>query len=260
MLNICINGAEGRMGQTLALLVADSPDLALVGLLERAESDAIGNVVGDCIVTSDARAGLTGAQVAVDFSAPAATVALAAAAAELGVGLVIGTTGLNAEQETALREAAKKIPVVYSGNYSLGVNVLATLVERAAAALPPELFDLEVFETHHGAKVDAPSGTALLLGRAGAAGRGQDLDDVMVPSRHGRTGAREKGAIGFSVARGGDVPGDHTVFFFGPQERLELTHRAGNRMIFARGALHAARWTAGKPPGLYDMRDVLGLK
>jgi len=247
------------MGQTLALLVADSKDLSLVGLLERSDSDAIGNVVADCTVTSDIIAGLTGAQVAVDFSVPAATVALTKTAIELGVALVVGTTGLNAEQEAVLHEASKKIAVVYSGNYSLGVNVLATLVERAAAALPPELFDLEIFETHHSAKVDAPSGTALLLGRAGAAGRGQDLDKVMVPARHGHTGARAKGTIGFSVARGGDVPGDHTVFFFGLQERLELTHRATNRAIFARGALHAVRWVANQPPGLYTMQDVLGL-
>jgi len=247
------------MGQTLALLAADSKDLSLVGLLERTDSDAIGNIVADCTITSDIIAGLTGAQVAVDFSAPTATVALTKTAIELGVALVVGTTGLNAEQESALREAAKKIAVVYSGNYSLGVNVLATLVERAAAALSPELFDLEIFETHHGAKIDAPSGTALLLGRAGAAGRDQNLDDVMVPARHGHTGTREKGAIGFSVARGGDVAGEHTVFFFGPQERLELTHRASNRMIFARGALHAARWVANQPPGLYSMQDVLGL-
>ena len=248
------------MGQTLALLVADAPNLCLVGALERASSNAIGNVVGDCTITSDVRAGLTGAQVAIDFSIPQATMDLVTAATAQGVGLVIGTTGLSVEQENMLRDAAKNIPIVYSGNYSLGVNVLATLVQRAAAALPPELFDLEIFEVHHGAKVDAPSGTALMLGRAGAAGRGQNLDDVMVPARHGHNGARPDGAIGFSVARGGDVAGEHTVFFYGPQERLELTHRATNRMIFARGALHAAQWVADKTPGMYDMQDVLGLK
>lgn len=211
------------------------------------------------MITSDIASGLALSQVAVDFSVPDATVKLCSLAADAGIAMVIGTTGISAEQEKAIHNAAKKIPVIYSGNYSLGVNVLTTLVERAAAALPPELFDLEIFEAHHKHKVDAPSGTALMLGRAGAQGRGQNLDDVMVPARHGHTGARKEGEIGFSVARGSDVAGEHSVYFYGLQERLELTHRATDRAIFARGALHAARWVVRQPAGLYTMRDVLGL-
>ena len=202
---------------------------------------------------------LAAADVVLDFSTPEKTIELCKAVVDAGVPMVIGTTGLSADQEKAIHAAARKIPIVYSGNFSLGVNVLATLVERAAAALPAELFDLEIFEAHHSAKVDAPSGTALLLGRAGAAGRDQNLKDVMITARDGHTGPRPSGSIGFSSARGGDVAGDHTVFFYGPQERLELTHRATDRRIFARGALHAARWVVGKPAGLYTMRDVLGL-
>jgi len=259
MLHLVITGAAGRMGQTLAGLIAQAPDLRLSGALEHAGSPAIGQMVSDCRITADAAA-LTGAHAILDFSAPAATAALAGVAADQGVPMVIGTTGLGPEHEAAIRAAAKKIPVVYSGNYSLGVNVLAKLVERAAAALPPDLFDIEIFEVHHSAKVDAPSGTALLLGRAAAEGRGQKLDEVMVEARRGHTGVRPEHAIGFSVARGGDVAGEHTVFYYGQQERLELTHRATNRAIFARGALHAARWVVNQPPGLYDMQDVLGLK
>lgn len=259
MLQLAITGAAGRMGQTLAGLIAEAPDLRLTGALEHAGSHSIGQKLGDCAISADPTAALSHAQVLVDFSLPIATIGLCDAAIARGAAMVIGTTGLAAEQEKAIHTAAKKIPVVYSGNYSLGVNVLTTLVERAAAALPPDLFDIEIFEAHHSAKVDAPSGTALWLGRVAAESRGQKLDDVMVPARHGHTGERPDGAIGFSVARGGDAAGEHTVFFFGPQERIELTHRASNRSIFARGALHAARWVIAQPPGLYSMRDVLGL-
>lgn len=247
MINLMINGANGRMGQTLIRLIGETAGLQLSAELDTHNADTM-------------VAGLKASQVVIDFSAPDATMQLCDAAVAAGTAMVIGTTGLSAAQEAAIHAAAKKIPVVYSGNYSLGVNVLTTLVERAAAALPLELFDLEIFESHHKHKVDAPSGTALMLGRAGAEGRGQKLDDVMVPARHGHTGARKEGEIGFSVARGGDVAGEHTVYFYGLQERLELTHRATDRAIFARGALHAARWVANKPAGLYTMRDVLGLK
>ncbi|HCM83587.1 MAG TPA: 4-hydroxy-tetrahydrodipicolinate reductase [Alphaproteobacteria bacterium] len=246
MIHIAINGSAGRMGQTLAKLINDAPRLQLSAQLD---THNIGTL-------PDA---LKNAQVIIDFSVPEATIALCQAAADAGVALVIGTTGISAEQEKIIHAAAKKIPVVYSGNYSLGVNVLATLVERAAASLPPELFDIEIFESHHKHKVDAPSGTAMMLGRAAAEARGKKLDDIITPARHGHTGARSEGSIGFSVARGGDVAGDHTVYFYGLQERLELTHRATDRAIFARGALHAARWVTDKPAGLYTMRDVLGL-
>ena len=233
MTTIFIQGTRGKMEQAILALAADAaftiaPELAK-------------------------------ASVVIDFSTPDKTIEICKAATHAGVPIVIGTTGLSADQEKIIHDTAKKIPIVYSGNFSLGVNVLATLVERAAAALPPELFDLEIFEAHHSAKVDAPSGTALLLGRAGAKGRDQNLKDVMITARDGHTGTRPNGGIGFSSARGGDAAGDHTVFFYGPQERLELTHRASDRRIFARGALHAARWLVGKPAGLYTMRDVLGL-
>ncbi len=220
----------------------------------------MGSEIGDCAITADISAGLGQSQVLIDFSVPDATAKSCELAVAAGTAMIIGTTGLSSSQEEQIHIASRKIPIVYSGNYSLGVNVLTTLVERAAAALPPELFDLEIFEVHHKHKVDAPSGTALMLGRAGAAGRGQTLDDVMVPARHGHTDARKEGSIGFSVARGGDIAGEHTAYFYGLQERIELTHRATDRAIFARGALHAARWVAKQPAGLYTMRDVLGLK
>ena len=246
MTHIAIHGAQGRMGRTLCQLIDHSADLKLGPTWDQGNAESISKEI-------------TTACVVIDFSAPAATTKLLHHAINSGTPLVIGTTGLSTNDEKEIHAAAKKIPVVYSGNYSLGVNVLTALVERAAAALPHELFDLEVFEMHHNKKVDAPSGTALMLGRAGADARGQKLDDVITPARHGHTGARREGEIGFSVARGGDVAGDHTVFFFGPQERLELTHRATDRAIFARGALHAARWVIDRPAGLYTMRDILGI-
>jgi 4-hydroxy-tetrahydrodipicolinate reductase len=179
-------------------------------------------------------------------------------AAEKGVAYIAGTTGMAECDEDVLREAAERIPVVYAANYSVGVTLLADLVRRTAARLGPE-FDIEIVEMHHRHKVDAPSGTALALGRAAAKGRGVMLDEVAVRGRDGVSGAREKGTIGFAALRGGDVPGDHTVIFAGDGERLELSHRASGRDIFARGALRAALWAIGKEPGLYNMRDVLGL-
>ncbi len=247
MTNIAIHGAHGRMGQVLCQLVKQSADLKLSAQWDQDNQHDIADQI-------------KGACAAIDFSIPDATIKLCEMATTAGTPLVIGTTGLSIEQEKIIHSAAKKIPIVFSWNYSLGVNVLATLVERAAAALPPELFDLEIFEIHHNKKIDAPSGTALLLGRAGANARGTELDTVIMPARHGHTGARKEGEIGFSVARGGDAAGEHTVFFFGQQERLELTHRATDRAIFARGALHAARWVINQPAGLYSMQDVLRLK
>lgn len=260
MIHLAITGAAGRMGQALTQQIHIAPDLALGAAFEHAGSPMLGKMADNCEITSDIAGGLKHAQVLIDFSVPAATVAAVKLAADAGIAMVIGTTGISADDEKAIHAAAKKIPIVYSGNYSLGVNVLTTLVEKAAAALPAELFDIEIFESHHKLKVDAPSGTALMLGRAAAGARGENLDEVMVPARHGHTGARNEGAIGFSVARGGDVAGDHTVYFYGLQERLELSHRATDRAIFARGALHAARWVAKQPAGLYSMRDVLGLE
>lgn len=259
MLRLCVNGAIGRMGTALSHLILESTDLRLVGALVRESHPEIGKKIGDAALSADMAGAIQQSDALIDFSTPESTVMLCEKAMESRKALVIGTTGLSGMQEKIIAKTARQVPIVYSGNFSLGVNVLATLVERAAAALPIEVFDLEIFEAHHRAKLDAPSGTALLLGRAGAAGRGQLLDDVMLSARHGHTGVRKDNAIGFSVARGGDVVGEHTVFFYGMQEQLELTHRATDRSIFARGALHAARWVTRQPAGLYSMRDVLGL-
>ena len=190
---------------------------------------------------------------------PAATKAHAGLAGESGTALVVGTTGLDANTQAAVEAAAKSAPLVQAPNMSLGVNLLMALVEQAAAKLGPEAYDIEIVEMHHRHKVDAPSGTALGLGEAAAKGRGVDLSDARVSVRDGHTGPREEGTIGFATLRGGDVAGDHTVIFAAEGERLELGHRASNRGVFAQGALRAALWAAGKQPGLYSMKDVLGL-
>ncbi len=240
-MKISIHGAKGRMGQQLVQLA--------------------GNHLFKAVDRGDDLAALAGSAVIIDFSTPEATAALLNWAAQQSTKprLVIGTTGLSPDQELLIKNYAQNQAVVYAANYSLGVNVLNWLIERAAQTLPPELFDIEIFETHHNQKVDAPSGTALMLGQAAAKGRNIDLATNKVAARDGHTGVRATGHIGFSVARGGDVAGEHTAFFFGQQERLELTHRATDRAIFARGAVHAASWVLNKPPGQYDMQDVLGL-
>jgi 4-hydroxy-tetrahydrodipicolinate reductase len=194
----------------------------------------------------------------IDFTAPAATRALAGLAARFGRVLVVGTTGLTPEDEAVLHEAARQTPVVYAPNYSVGVTLLSALTERAAAILGPD-YDIEIVEMHHRHKVDSPSGTALGLGRAAAAGRAVALDQVWCKSRDGHTGARPVGEIGFATLRGGDVVGDHSVIFAAEGERVELTHKASSRAVFAKGAVRAAQWAEGRPPGLYTMRDVLGL-
>jgi 4-hydroxy-tetrahydrodipicolinate reductase len=264
--NIAILGAGGRMGRALIRAIADTEGAMLSAAIEYDGSPLIGQdaailaglPAGGLTIGKDSAAGITASNVVIEFSTPAATVKHAKIAAEKGVAYVAGTTGMAACDEDVLREAAERIPVVYAANYSIGIVLLNDLVWRTASRLGPE-FDIEIVEMHHRHKVDAPSGTALALGRAAAAGRDVVLDDVAVRGRDGVTGAREKGTIGFAALRGGDVPGDHTVIFAGDGERLELTHRAGGRDIFARGALRAALWAIGKPPGLYDMRDVLGL-
>lgn len=209
-------------------------------------------------VTDDPVALFKKADAVIDFTAPAATRKHAALAAQTRTPLIVGTTGLSAADEKKLHVAAKAAPIVYAANFSVGVNILLALTQQAAAALHDD-WDIEIFEAHHKHKVDAPSGTALALGRAAAAGRDVKLDKVADFARHGHTGARKKGQIGFSVARGGDVVGDHTVYFYAEGERVELKHIATNRALFARGALRAATWTRGKKPGLYSMKDVLGL-
>ena len=195
----------------------------------------------------------------IDFTVPAVTVLNAELAASAGKVLVIGTTGIDAAQTRAIEAAARHTPIVWSPNMSLGVNLLMGLVEQVAATLGPD-YDIEIVEMHHRMKIDAPSGTALGLGRAAAAGRGVALEDVWVKSRDGHTGKREGGTIGFATLRGGDVVGDHTVMFAGLGERVELTHKAADRRIYARGAVRAALWAKGRAPGLYGMKDVLGLR
>ena len=251
-------GAMGRMGRVVAGLVAGRPDLELAALFDR--PDAAGQSVdGRGLV--DAEDALGACDVIVDFSTGSASAALARlAAGRGGVALVIGSTGMSGEEERAVAQAAGRIAIVKSGNFSLGVNLLLGLVRQAARALPAADYDIEVFEAHHRRKIDAPSGTALMLGRAAAEGRGVDLDASAERGRDGITGARRQGAIGFSVMRGGGIVGEHSVTFAAEDEIITLSHSARDRSLFARGALAAATWVQGHPPGLYDMMDVLGLE
>ena len=266
-MRLVVAGAGGRMGRTLVKAIADTPGLTLAGALEDARSPLIGWDAGTLAGLGENGVKLTGdpaplmgqADGIVDFTIPAATIALNAVAAKAGKVHIIGTTGLTAADEAAIKAAAKTAVIVKSGNMSLGVNLLAALTKRVAKTLD-DSFDIEIVEMHHNQKVDAPSGTALLLGRAAAEGRGIDLAQHSVRSRDGHTGARQPGDIGFAALRGGTVVGEHTVMFAGPAERLEFTHKAEDRMIFARGALHAALWARGRKPGLYSMMDVLGLQ
>ncbi len=266
-MRLIVAGAGGRMGRTLVKAIAGHKDLTLAGALEGPGSPLIDQDAGALArigdngikLTSDAAALMGNADGIIDFTAPAATVAFAALAAQSGKVHIIGTTGLSADDEAKIKDAAKKAMIVKSGNMSMGVNLLAALTKRVAATLDDN-FDIEIVEMHHNKKVDAPSGTALLLGQAAAQGRGIDLAQHSERGRDGHTGARTPGDIGFASLRGGTVVGDHTVMFAGPAERIELTHKAGDRMIFASGALHAALWARGQKPGLYSMTDVLGLK
>lgn len=254
------------MGQSLIRLIQADNGLTLVGGLEQAGSTALGADLGALagmaplgIKASDNHLDLlANADAVIDFTAPEASVELAAAAAQARIVHIIGTTGFDAAQEDVIAAAGRHATIVKSGNMSLGVNLLSVLVAQAAAALGDD-WDIEIFDMHHRHKVDAPSGTALLLGDAAARGRKVALSDKMQSGRDGITGAREAGAIGFSALRGGSVVGDHEVIFAGDGEQIRLTHRAENRDIFARGALKAAQWAAGQKPGVYSMQDVLGL-
>jgi 4-hydroxy-tetrahydrodipicolinate reductase len=241
---IGIVGAAGRMGRAIAAAIEDSGEAALAGGVDQGDEVAV------LARTSD---------VLVDFSAPAALEGNLAAASEAGVPILIGTTGLDGSHGAMIDAASRRIAVLQSANMSLGVNLLAHLVREAAARLGPD-WDVEIVEMHHRMKVDAPSGTALLLGRAAAEGRGVDLDSSSDRGRDGITGARMPGRIGFASLRGGSVAGDHQVILAAEGERIELGHRAESRSIFARGAVTAALWLAGRPAGRYDMGDVLGLK
>ncbi|MCG7572967.1 4-hydroxy-tetrahydrodipicolinate reductase [Phaeobacter sp. CNT1-3] len=263
---IVITGASGRMGQMLIKTVLDSDKAKLVGVVERAGHDWVGRDVGACMggadvgvsVTDDALAAFAQAQAVIDFTAPDATVEFAALAAQARAVHVIGTTGMDDEHLAKLNAASRHATIIRAGNMSLGVNLLVQLTKKVAAALDED-FDIEVIEAHHNQKVDAPSGTALMLGEAAAEGRGVDLADVRDSGRDGITGARKKGDIGFTAIRGGDIVGEHDVLFAAAGERIVLRHLATDRAIFARGALKAALWGQGKAPGEYDMIDVLGL-
>lgn len=246
-------GALGRMGQAVTAVIAGRDDVRLAARFDRPGVEGEGLVpLEDALAKS---------QVVIDFTTPAASVALAQAVAQRGgPALVIGSTGASEEQIGAIGEAAKSVPIVFAGNYSLGVNMLMGLVAQAARALSAEAYDIEVTESHHKRKVDAPSGTALMLGEAAARGRQVVLADVAQRVRDGITGPRPAGEIGFSVIRGGGIIGEHSVIFAAEDEILTLSHSARDRGLFARGAVEAARWVAGQPPGLYDMQDVLGLK
>ncbi|WP_159730587.1 4-hydroxy-tetrahydrodipicolinate reductase [Methylosinus sp. Ce-a6] len=263
---LVVVGAAGRMGRMLIASTGETPGAVLTGAVDSPNSPFIGEDAGLLVgrpangvrLTADAEAALANADVVIDFSTPATTVALAGLAAAAGVAHVIGTTGLSERELASVAAAAERVAVVRSGNMSLGVNLLAVLVERAAKALGPA-WDIEIVEMHHRMKVDAPSGTALLLGEAAARGREIALGEHSARARDGLTGTRREGDIGFAALRGGTVVGEHSVIFAGAGERIELTHRAEDRGIFARGAIAAAIWTRGRPPGLYSMADVLGL-
>jgi 4-hydroxy-tetrahydrodipicolinate reductase len=265
-LRIAILGSTGRMGGALLRAIDEIPGARLVGATASANSRWLGQDAGapsggpsrNVRVDSNVSAVVENANVAIDFALPEATRANLDACAARNRALVIGTTGYGADTRAEIERAATRIPIVVAANMSLGVNLLLGLTRLAAKALDSS-YDIEIFEAHHRNKKDAPSGTALALGEAAAAGRGVNLQEAGVFERHGTTGARVPGTIGFSVFRGGDVVGDHTVTFAGIGERIELTHRASDRMTFARGALRAAQWVVGRPPGLYSMQDVLGL-
>ncbi len=263
---VVVTGVSGRMGRMLVQEIAASDRLRLAGAVERTGHDWVGRDLGTAmggtetgiLITDDAEAALAEAQVVIDFTAPEATIAFGRLAASRGLVHVIGTTGFTDDQITALEEASQGAVQIRAGNMSLGVNLLTVLTRKVAEALDAD-FDIEVVEAHHNRKVDAPSGTALMLGEAAAEGRGVALGDVSDRGRDGITGARTRGDIGFSAIRGGDIVGEHDVIFAGPGERIVLRHVASDRALFARGALKAALWGHGREPGFYDMLDVLGL-
>ncbi len=257
---VTILGPSGRMGQALIAAAAARQDVHVAGALDRADSAEQGKEVAPGVtVTALIDAALKAAPVYVDFTTVASTMAVAQAARARRIAAVIGTTGLGAAAEESLDALAEVAPVVVSPNFSVGVNLMLGLVAQAARALGPS-WDTEIVELHHKGKRDAPSGTAIGIARAIATARGQELAKVGRYSRDGDIGPRPEGEIGVVAVRGGDVVGEHTAYFLGPGERVEVSHRATDRSIFAHGALHAAAWVVGKPPGRYDMLDVLGMK
>lgn len=265
-MKIGIVGCAGRMGRMLVQTVLETPGAELAGgsevpgspFLGRDPAVLAGGQPSNLVIGEDPEALFRDADAVIDFTLPTATIAHAELARRHRTPLVLGTTGLKPPEQEAVATAALAVPVVQAANFSVGVNLLLGLTRQVAAMLGEE-FDIEIVEMHHRHKVDAPSGTALALGRAAAEGRAVKLEETWQKVRDGHTGERRPGDIGFATLRGGDVVGEHTVLFAGPAERVELTHKAGSRTIFARGAVRAALWTAGQHPGLYSMRDVLGL-
>ena len=262
-LRVVVAGAGGRMGRGLVDAVSGDPRFVLSAALDVPGSPAVGTSAGTVIIGTDIDAAVAASDVLVDFTRPAGTLAHLAACARHGVAAVVGTTGMDEAQKATLREHGRTIPIVFAANTSVGVTVLLSLVEQAARALRPG-FDIEVVEMHHKHKVDAPSGTALRLGEAAAAGLGTSLAQAGVYARHGNTGERKDGTIGFASLRGGDVVGEHVVVFAGEGERVEIAHRATSRRLFVSGALRAIEFAgarrAARATGVFDMPDVLGLR
>ncbi|RMD88357.1 MAG: 4-hydroxy-tetrahydrodipicolinate reductase [Alphaproteobacteria bacterium] len=264
---IGVTGAAGRMGRSVIQAVLADPRARLAGGCEAPGHPAVGTPIRDpgsgqttgLDINATPESLFAASDVVIDFTAPAASTRHAALAAETGTALVIGTTGLGPAEQAAIAAAAARAPILVAANFSLGINLLLALTRLAAARLGPD-YDLEVLDFHHRHKKDAPSGTALALLRAAAEGRGLAPEAALAALAADRDGVRKPGALGFAVLRGGDVVGEHSVILAGEGERLELTHRASDRTVFARGALAAARWLAGRPPGLYSMADVLGLE
>ncbi len=266
-MRIAIAGAAGRMGRALVEAVREAEGVELAGALERPDHPLLGKDAGEVAgigpagvsLSADRETVVRACDVLIDFTLPASTVLDVAAARAAGCAMVIGTTGLSGEQRAVIREAAAAIPIVWAPNMSVGVNLCLKLLDLAARVLGDEV-DIEIIEAHHRHKVDAPSGTALAMGEVVARALGRDLAKVAVYGRRGHTGERPREVIGFETIRAGDIVGEHTVMFAGIGERVEITHKASSRMTFAKGAVRAARWLAGRAPGLYDMQDVLDLK
>lgn len=267
MVKIGVIGAGGRMGRMLIQAVAQNPNTTLSAGIERTGSSLVGVDAGELVnltkmdvkLVDDLSTVIDNIDVLIDFSLPEATATNVQLCTEKGVNMVIGMTGLNAEQTATLHKACEKIAIVYAGNYSTGVNLSLKLLEMASKAFG-ETADVEIIEAHHKHKIDAPSGTAYMMAQAVANARGQNLEDVAIYGREGQTGKRQAGSIGIHAIRGGEIVGDHTVMFIADGEVVEITHKARERMTFATGAVRASEWVYGKSQGLYDMQDVLGLK
>lgn len=267
MIKIAVTGAAGRMGKTLIEAIANHPELELAAAVERPDSSLVGADAGELaglgrngvIIAGDLAAVINDFDVLIDFSVPVSSQRNVELCAAHGRGLVLGTTGFSPEQKARIQAAAEKTPICMSSNFSTGVNLCFKLLDMAARVLGDDV-DIEIYEAHHRHKVDAPSGTALSMGEVVASALGRDLKEVAVYGREGITGARDRQTIGFATVRAGDIVGDHTVTFAADGERVEITHKASSRMSFARGAVRAAHWLAGREQGMFDMQDVLGIR